>query len=154
MADRHFIDVNVLLVRDGEVLLTRRRDLVHPEFDRLWHLPSGKLDAGESVVDAAAREAFEEVGVVIDPADLRHVHTLHAKASWHEARLSLYFETRRWTGEPVNREPEKCYEVGWFGLRALPEDTIAYPAAAIAGHLAGEAFGVMGWEDQSTAVSR
>jgi hypothetical protein len=50
IADRHLIDVHVLLVRDDDVLLTRRRD-TNPLFDGLWHLPSGKLDAAESVLD-------------------------------------------------------------------------------------------------------
>jgi 8-oxo-dGTP diphosphatase len=74
MADRHLIDVHLLLVRDGQVLLTRRRD-TNPLFNGLWHLPSGKLDAGESVLHAAAREADEEIGVLVEPDDLRHVHT-------------------------------------------------------------------------------
>lgn len=66
MADRHLIDVHVLLLDDGKVLLSGRRD-ANPEFDGRWHLPSGKLDAGESVLTAAARELAEEVGVLIDP---------------------------------------------------------------------------------------
>lgn len=61
MADRHLIDVHVLLVDEGDILLTQRRD-TNPAFDGLWHLPSGKLDAGESAIAAAAREAEEEIG--------------------------------------------------------------------------------------------
>ncbi|GHH30287.1 NUDIX hydrolase [Lentzea cavernae] len=144
MADRHLIDAHVLLVRDGEVLLSRRRD-PDPRFDGLWHLPSGKLDAGESVLDAAAREALEEVGVVIDREALRHVYTVHANGFGVEPRLGLYFEARRWSGEPVNREPEKCSELRWFAVAALPEDMITYSAAGITGYLSGETFGVLGW---------
>ncbi|HUQ60775.1 NUDIX domain-containing protein [Lentzea sp.] len=144
MADRHLIDVHVLLVRDDEVLLSRRRD-PDPRFDGLWHLPSGKLDAGESVVAAAAREALEEIGVVIGPGDLRHVHTLHANGTGVEPRLGLFFEVRRWTGDPVNREPAKCSELGWFRLGALPEDLIPYPAAGLAAYLAGTPFAALGW---------
>lgn len=86
-----------MLVDDrGRVLLSRRRDR-NPVFDGLWHLPSGKLDAGESVLDAATREAEEEIGVRIDPADLRHVHTMHVNGSGPEPRLGLFFETHRRT---------------------------------------------------------
>ncbi|HEX7305884.1 NUDIX hydrolase [Lentzea sp.] len=145
MADRHLIDVHVLLVRDDEVLLSRRRD-PDPRFDGLWHLPSGKLDAGESVVRAAAREAFEEIGVVVEADDLRHVHTLHANGTGVEPRLGLFFEVRRWSGEPVNREPAKCSELGWFRLDALPEDLIPYPAAGLAAYRAGTRFAALGWE--------
>lgn len=144
MTDRHLIDVHLLLVRDGEVLLTRRRD-PDPRFDGRWHLPAGKLDAGESVLGAAVREAEEEVGVLIEPGDLRHVHTLHAYGSGLEPRLGLFFEVLRWTGEPVNREPAKCSEVRWFRLDALPGDVIEYPAAGIAAYLAGTSFGMLGW---------
>ncbi|MEU7476244.1 NUDIX domain-containing protein [Lentzea sp. NPDC042327] len=145
MPDRHLIDVHVLLLRAGQVLLSLRRD-TDPRFDGVWHLPSGKLDRGESVPAAAVREAREEVGVEIDPADLRHVHTAHVTAAGVEPRLGLFFTTTRWTGEPVNREPGKCSALRWFGLDALPEELIAYSAAGIRGHLAGTPFSVLGWD--------
>lgn len=63
MPDRHLIDVHIILVDGGSILLTQRR-VGNPDFNGLWHLPSGKLDAGESVLDAASREAEEEVGVL------------------------------------------------------------------------------------------
>jgi 8-oxo-dGTP diphosphatase len=151
MADRHLIDVHVLLVRDGQVLLTRRRD-TNPMFDGLWHLPSGKLDAGESVLDAAVREAEEEVGVLLDPTDLRHVHTLHVNRSGREPRLGLFFEARHWTGEPVNCEPDKCSAVQWFQLDALPTDVIDYPAAGLDAYLTGQSFGLRGWTDNTVSV--
>lgn len=42
---------------DGKVLLTRRAD------NGQWCLPSGGMDAGESTVEAAVREVFEETGL-------------------------------------------------------------------------------------------
>jgi 8-oxo-dGTP pyrophosphatase MutT (NUDIX family) len=146
MADRHLIDVHVLLVDDGHVLLTQRRD-TNPLFDGLWHLPSGKLEAGESVVVAAAREAEEEVGVLVDPADLEHVHTIHVNGSGSESRLGIFFATPRWLGEPDNREPEKCSAVQWFPMNALPDRLIAYPAAGIRGYRDGVTFSLSGWAD-------
>lgn len=146
MADRHLIDVHILLLRDDEVLLSQRRD-PNPEFDGLWHAPSGKLDAGESVLDAAAREAREEVGVLIEPTDLEHVHTIHVNGSGPEPRLGLFFATRRWIGEPSNCEPEKCQALQWFPLTDLPDKVIDYPAAGIAGYRTGSRFSIRGWTD-------
>jgi 8-oxo-dGTP diphosphatase len=103
MLDRQHtvIDVHVLLVRDGEVLLTQRRGAYG---GGMWHLPSGKLDSGESVLTGAVREAHEEVGVLIDPNDLRHVHTIHVAGAGPTPRLGIFFQTRRWRGEPINAE--------------------------------------------------
>jgi 8-oxo-dGTP pyrophosphatase MutT (NUDIX family) len=140
---RHVVDVHVLLLRGAELLLSRRRSA--DEFDGLWHLPAGKLEAGESALAAAVREAREEGGVLIDPADLRHVHSAHVVDTGREARIGLFFETRRWAGEPVNREPDKSYELRWFPLAMLPEDLIPYPAAGIRGYLTGETYSQRGW---------
>jgi len=143
MVDRHIVDVHILLVREDQLLLTQRRD-TDSEFNGRWHLPSGKLDAGESVLAAAVREAEEEVGVLIDSADLRHVHTIHASGSGREPRLGIFFEARRWSGEPTIREPEKCSAIGWVPLSDLP-DLIAYPAGGIHAYRNGVTFSVQGW---------
>ncbi|WP_216215774.1 NUDIX hydrolase [Amycolatopsis aidingensis] len=151
MPDRHLIDVHVLLTRDAELLLTRRRG---GAFDGMWHLPSGKLDAAEDVLTAAAREADEEVGVMIDPNDLALVHTIHVNGSGPEPRLGLFFATERWIGEPSNREPDKCSDLGWFDLLSLPAELIEYPAAGIRGYHHGIPFSIMGWSALSPTPRR
>lgn len=144
MVERHLVDVHILLVRDGELLLSRRRSA--DEFDGLWHLPAGKLESGESATAAAAREAGEEIGVVIDPADLRLIHTAHVIGSGREARLGLFFHALRWAGAPVNREPDKSYGLQWFSVDALPEESlIRYSAAGIRGFTAGAPYSEWGW---------
>ena len=70
-ADRYrtIVDVYVLLRRpDGMILLLERSGTGYA--DGQLCPPSGYLEAGESVVQGAIREAREETGVLIDPADL------------------------------------------------------------------------------------
>lgn len=150
MPDRHLIDVHVMLLRDAELLLTRRRG---GAFDGMWHLPSGKLDAGEDVLTAAAREADEEVGIMIELSDLTHVHTVHVNGSGAEPRLGLFFATTRWIGEPTNREPDKCSGLGWFDLHSLPANLIDYPAAGINAYRNGVSFSVIGWNTQAYPIT-
>lgn len=64
MVVRQVIDVHVALLHDEAALLTQRKG---GPWDGMWHLSSGKLDAGEAATAAAAREAEEEIGVVINP---------------------------------------------------------------------------------------
>jgi 8-oxo-dGTP pyrophosphatase MutT (NUDIX family) len=97
---RVILDVHLLLVRDGHVLLSQRRGGYG---DGMWHLPSGKAEAGESIEDAVIREAFEEVGVTVRPADLRCVHAVQVQHTGEEPRVGFFFEATRWHGEPSNR---------------------------------------------------
>lgn len=55
--------VAVAIVRHGEVLAARRA--YPPPVAGQWELPGGKVDAGESVEQAAVREVAEELGCAI-----------------------------------------------------------------------------------------
>jgi mutator protein MutT len=62
--------VAVALVDDGGgVLLTRRAARLRAHAGQ-WALPGGRLDAGESAVDAVLRELHEELGVHARPGDV------------------------------------------------------------------------------------
>ncbi|MEV0347686.1 NUDIX domain-containing protein [Nonomuraea sp. NPDC050680] len=136
---RAIVDVHVMLVRDGMVLLGKRAGTGYG--DGQWHLPSGHLEPGESVVGAAIREAREEVGVTIRPEDLEFAHVMHRAPD----RVGLFFVARKWAGEPYNAEPHKCAALAWRPLGRLPDDTIGYPAEAIARVLEEEPFALYGW---------
>jgi 8-oxo-dGTP pyrophosphatase MutT (NUDIX family) len=136
---RAIVDVHVLLLRGGELLLSRRSGTGYG--DGLWHLPSGHLEEGEPATAAAVREAAEELGVTIDPADLTFVHVMHRAPE----RVGLFFAVEKWTGEPYNAEPHKCSEIAWWPMDALPGDMIGYPAAAIANVRAGVPFAEHDW---------
>ena len=53
-----------VVVRGGEVLLVRRAN--QPDAGK-WAFPGGKIEPGEPVQAAAAREVVEETGVVVRP---------------------------------------------------------------------------------------
>ncbi|SER20358.1 NUDIX hydrolase [Actinokineospora terrae] len=141
MPGHTIIDVHVLLLRDDKVLLTQRRGNYGAG---LWHLPSGKLEPGESLPAAGAREAHEEVGVIINPDHLHLIHTAHVADSGPTPRLGLFFTTHHWLGEPYNREPDKCSDIAWFPLTALP-DVIPYPLTGIHAYLHGRPLTTTGW---------
>jgi len=54
----------VIIHKNGKVLLQKRRD------NGCWALHGGGVDAGESVEQAAARELFEETGLIANKLEL------------------------------------------------------------------------------------
>lgn len=70
------VPVAVLLLPVGDGLLTVRRD-IEPGKGKLA-LPGGYIGLGESWQQAAAREAWEETGAQVDPANVRDFRVLSA----------------------------------------------------------------------------
>jgi 8-oxo-dGTP pyrophosphatase MutT (NUDIX family) len=127
---RSVVDVYALLQRDdGTVLLLERANTGYA--DGQLCPPSGHLEAGETVIDGAIREAKEEVGVVIDPSDLQFAHVVHYRNPEGQARIGFFFTTQRWSGEPTNQEPHKCAGLLWVDPTAPPSNTVAYTAWAL-----------------------
>ena len=113
---------------DGEeVLLQLRRGTGY--MDGHWATLAGHVDPGESVHQAACREAMEEAGVVVRTEDLRPLTVLHRFEPGGpavEQRVDVFFEADRWTGEPSVREDDRAGAMGWYPLAALPEPVVPH----------------------------
>ncbi|WP_019930559.1 NUDIX domain-containing protein [Nocardia sp. BMG111209] len=134
-------DVHLVLRRGDQVLYGQRQNTGFE--DGAWHLPSGHLEAGESVIAALIREADEEIGVTINPEDVHFSHIMHNSSSG--GRMAFFFTVTNWQGEPTNREPEKCSALDWFAVAALPDHMIAYCREAMQ-HIADQrTFSTFGW---------
>lgn len=115
----------LVLRRGDDVLLHLRRHTGYR--DGHWALPAGHVDPGESVVDAAVREAREEVGVdVTDLRPLTAMHRFDPGAPAVEQRVDVFFEATSWSGTPSIREPDKAADLRWFPLAALPSPVVPH----------------------------
>jgi len=68
------VAVGVLLRPNGDFLLTSRPP--GKVYAGYWEFPGGKIEAGESVVQALQRELQEEIGIHIDSATPWQVETV------------------------------------------------------------------------------
>jgi 8-oxo-dGTP pyrophosphatase MutT (NUDIX family) len=130
MSDRFKLIAAVYLLfrRGDEILLLLRANTGYE--DGKYGLVSGHVDGDEPLAAAAAREAREEAGVEIDPADLALRTVMHRRQD--DERVEFFFEPARWRGEIRNMEPHKCAALSWFPIQNLPENTIPYVREAIA----------------------
>ncbi|WP_449345019.1 NUDIX domain-containing protein [Streptomyces narbonensis] len=91
------------------------------------------------------REAHEEAGLVIDPADLG---TRPHRACRRPARGPTSYRfllSPPLEGTPEVREPDKCVAWQWWSAKDLPEPIVPYTRAAVEGILAGRPYTEMGW---------
>ncbi len=135
--------VNILLLKEDKILLIRRSNTGF--FDGSYEAPAGHIDGGEPVRKAAAREAFEEVGLTIRPEDLKVVHVMHRYGEKAE-RIEFFLVAEKWEGEPQNNEPDKCDDVAWFPLNNLPENMVPKSKHALVQYLKGEVFSEYDWK--------
>jgi 8-oxo-dGTP pyrophosphatase MutT (NUDIX family) len=85
------------------------------------------VERDESVFDAAAREANEELDVSeVRLQPLGAMHRIQAGADPVEQRVDYFFSTTTWTGEPRIVEPHKCADLRWFRLGDLPEPVVPH----------------------------
>ncbi|MWB97322.1 GNAT family N-acetyltransferase [Agromyces seonyuensis] len=111
-------------------------------YDGWWGASAaGHVERGESAVDAARREAAEEIGVAIDADALVPLTTVHRTGSGGPAdeRVDFFFACRRWNVVPVLLEPETAADLRWFPLDALPERVVHHERFVLEAVAAGAA---------------
>ena len=107
--------VAVVIERDGSVALQRRT--IDPGAG-LWTFPSGYVDRGEAVEEAAIREAWEEVGLRVT---LDRLLGLYSRPG--ETVVLAVYVARALSGDLASRDENDA--VGFFAPDDLPE--LAFP---------------------------
>lgn len=121
----------VLFVKNGKVLLLLRQNTGY--MDGYYGLPAGHVDAGETPIDAAVREAKEEVNIDILSKDIRLIDVVQADAMSERGTdyFNFFFKADKWQGEPENMEPDKCASLEWFDLNNLPDNLLEHVALVL-----------------------
>jgi ADP-ribose pyrophosphatase YjhB (NUDIX family) len=137
------VAVHLFLLRENQVLLLRRANTGYE--DGNYSVVAGHLNGEESVTQAAIREAHEEVGIALHPTDLTVVGVMHRVSN--DERIDFFLVATTWEGMLTNQEPDKCSELRWCALDALPANTIPYVRTALENFSRGVWFAEFGWPD-------
>ena len=124
------VGCGVLIENDkGQVLLQKRSDTGE------WCVPGGALEPGETYIEAASRELYEEVGIRV--SDLR-LFGLYSGGD-REIRypngdivysLSVIFITSSYTGE-ISDSDSEVLEHRFFGKNEIPKELFVPDARPI-----------------------
>ncbi|SEC97049.1 ADP-ribose pyrophosphatase YjhB, NUDIX family [Nocardioides exalbidus] len=112
-ADKHIVVAAIALVRDGCVLTVRKRGTER------FMLVGGKLEPGESALEAALRETHEEVGLQVEEATLLGEFLSEAANEPGHTLHSTVFHVVS-DDEPV--ASAEIAEVRWTPLEGHPDD--------------------------------
>lgn len=110
------ITVDVIIELAGGVVLIERKNPPHG-----WALPGGFVDYGESLEEAAAREALEETGLTVEL--LRQFHTYSAPGRDPRGHTISTVFTARAQGTP--KAADDARDAGVYTEDSLP-DVIAF----------------------------
>lgn len=95
------IKAGLCMMQGGKVLLARSKGDAH------FQIPGGKIEPGETDLQALVREAREELDVCVDPATAVYLETFVASAA---GRADTLAEVRLYQVE-VNGEPQPSSEI-------------------------------------------
>jgi ADP-ribose pyrophosphatase YjhB (NUDIX family) len=88
-----------------------------------WIVPSGFLESGETLQEAAARETFEETGVVLDPQGM-HLHSIINLVEIGQVVVVFRSES---PADPVLEPGDECLEVAFLSEMEIVEINLAWP---------------------------
>ena len=115
----------LVLEKDNQVLLSRRFNTGYR--DGMYSLVAGHVDDNETFTQALVREVKEEASIIIDPLNIKFVHTMHRKSEVDGSqRVDVFFLMSKYEGTLEIMEKDKCDELTWFDKDKLPSNIIKY----------------------------
>ena len=106
------VAVHLFLFDKGRILLHRRHSTGNEDGD--YSTVAGHVEGGEQLKAAMIREAKEEAGIEILPADLEVIGVLHSMTD--KEYVCFFLKAVTWTGEVRNMEPKQCGDLRWFDI--------------------------------------
>jgi ADP-ribose pyrophosphatase YjhB (NUDIX family) len=91
----------------------------------MWAVPAGFLECGETLEEGAARETFEETGVVVDPGALNLGWIINMTAI-HQVAIAFRVSV---TDLPEVHPGPECLEVAFVSADELADKALAWRAS-------------------------
>jgi|SRR5580658_8772805 8-oxo-dGTP diphosphatase len=121
--DVPLVGVGTIIIEQDRVMLVKR---ANPPLAGEWSIPGGALEMGETLRQAATREALEETGLVVEVGELLGVYDRILRDDDGRTRyhyVLIDFLCRRIAGEP--EAAGDAAEARWFTRGEIPQLSLA-----------------------------
>lgn len=135
--------VLAFLVSGNQLLMIQRKNVSFG--NGLYSLVGGKVEQGETALSAIHREVLEETTLDIPQDAFSLVHTLHRKGTETELIALCFKADISALPAPYNNEPDKCSDMRFFSVDALPKNIIPAHAQIIDCIQKGSMYSEHGW---------
>jgi len=129
------VGVGVLIVKDGKVLLGKRKGS-HGAGE--YALPGGHLEYLESFKKCIIREVKEECNITIGNVNFLCVSNTSKFKPKHYITICLQADWNK--GAPIVLEPEKCESWEWYSFDNLPNPLFETTEQAIMSYKTGQSY--------------
>lgn len=107
----------IVFDEEGRILLQKRRE------QQAWGFPGGALELGESIVEAAQREIFEETGFHVTIERLSGVYSKYEEMypNGDVAQPIVHFFVCRINGGQLTIDSDESLDIAFFERDQMPE---------------------------------
>jgi len=131
------LGVTVAVIEQGQILLIQREDF------KVWALPGGKVEQGESVAQAGIREVREETGIEVI---LTRLVGIYARPNWIGDTHAALFAAQP-VGGILQAQPEEVDALMYTDPQDLPEPFIWWHRQLVLDAINGVGGGVVWSQD-------
>ncbi|MFA7286568.1 MAG: NUDIX domain-containing protein [Patescibacteria group bacterium] len=129
------VGLGIIIVNSEGRILIGKRIGSHAQ---KYSIPGGHLEMGETFEEGAIREVKEETNLnIVEPKVIAITNNLETFKEEGEHYISVILLARKYTGELINMEPDKCEELIWVDPKNLPQPHFDASALGVSCYLKG-----------------
>lgn len=107
--------VGVVIVNENNEILLQKRSRFKRVNPSKWGICGGKVDFGETPIDAGIRETFEEIGITLNREELKFLSIYTNE----KAHFTVYYVRKNIDIDKCKLQEEELEEVKYFKIEEL-----------------------------------